>query len=169
MNATDRSLLILVIACLAVGLGGCAVFRNEDDAAKGEAAEAKTPPPVRLQVEAPRPLAQMLETHLDLARLPKLADGEPVPPSEIDRLIAATPTQARALLETEGYFNAEVTAERIPDGEIPTVKVSVEPGPQAQVQDLDARFSKVFGDIHMHLLHEESQVRPRLIRLSPLY
>jgi len=37
------------------------------------------------------------------------------------------------------------------------------------VQDLDARFSKVFGDIHMHLLHEESQVRPRLIRLSPLY
>ena len=137
MNATERLPLVFIVVCLAFWLGGCAVFRNQDDASKGEAAEGKTPPPVRLQVEAPKPLAQLLETHLDLARLPRLADGEPVPPSEIDRLIAATPEQARALLETEGYFNAQVTAERVPDGEIPTVKVIVDPGPQAQVHDLD--------------------------------
>ena len=37
------------------------------------------------------------------------------------------------------------------------------------VQDLDARFSKVFGDIHMNLLHEESQALAKPILLSPLH
>ena len=138
MNPRDHRRLLAILVCLAgFALGGCASLRARDDAAKDADAEDKTPPPVRLEVRAPGDLKKLLETHLDLARLPKLAAGEPVPPGEIDRLIAATPAQARDLLETEGYFNADVSAQRLPDGEIPTVRVTVEPGPQAHVRDLD--------------------------------
>ena len=117
---------------IALGLGGCALLRPGD---KPGSEAAKPPPVVRLEVDAPAPLKALLETHLDLARLPVLAPGEPVPENELARLVQAAPAQARALLETEGWFSGTVVAER-EDGTPPLVRLRVSPGERTRVTDV---------------------------------
>jgi translocation and assembly module TamA len=116
---------------IAAGASGCALLRPDG----AEPAAPPPPPAVRVEVDAPPPLKALLETHLDLARLPVLAPGEPVPEGELARLVAAAPAQARALLETEGHFASEVAAERIA-GDPPVVRLKVAPGPRTQVTDV---------------------------------
>jgi translocation and assembly module TamA len=94
-----------------------------------------SPPVLQLEVVAPKPLADLLEQHLDLARVNQLAGGEPLPSGELDRLVAAAPQQARGLLDTEGYFNAEITVERLA-GTPPHVRVAVQPGPRTLVDSV---------------------------------
>jgi translocation and assembly module TamA len=121
-----------LLCALGLSLGGCAALQETLGPGSTE-----PPSPVRLEVVAPAPLKQLLETHLDLARLPKLAaaGGVAVEAAEVDRLLRAAPEQARELVATEGYFDPDVTAERVP-GEPPTVRVVVVPGPQAQVRSV---------------------------------
>ena len=69
-------------------------------------------PLVALQVDAPDALKPLLEKHLDLARLVALGSDETLSAGEINRLIGAAPAQARELLQTEGYFDAQVTVQR---------------------------------------------------------
>src|SRR3989344_4496050 len=87
----------------------------------------RAPRPVdwQLTVEAPSPLDDLLMENLDLARYQRearqtedvdaSAEGDDPAPSalritrgELRRLLAQVPTQARALLEAEGYFAARV-------------------------------------------------------------
>ena len=119
-------------ACLLVMmvLSGCALSKRDDPPLP-----AKPQPAVRVEVQAPRELERLLETHLDVARLPASTVGPPITDIELARLIAAAPGQARELLETEGYFNAKVAVERLP-GETPAVRIRVEPGPRAHVRDV---------------------------------
>lgn len=86
----------------------------------------------RLEVSGPRRLRELLLRHLDLARFREQAD---ISPAEIGRLLMATPAQARALLETEGFFDARIEVQRIEpaDGEPPLLRVGIEPGAQARV------------------------------------
>jgi translocation and assembly module TamA len=70
------------------------------------------PPLIDLKVDAPVALKPLLEKHLDLARLGLLRSDETPSAGEINRLIAAAPQQARELLQTEGYFDAQVTVQR---------------------------------------------------------
>jgi translocation and assembly module TamA len=91
--------------------------------------------PVRLEVEAPRALDDLLETHLDLARLGVIAPGAALEETELARLVASTPDQARELLKTEGYFSPQVDVERLP-GDPPVVRVRVRPGPRVHVRDV---------------------------------
>ena len=70
------------------------------------------PPPIDLKVDAPDALKPLLEKHLDLARLLDLGSDETPSAGEINRLIGAAPAQARELLQTEGYFDAQVTVQR---------------------------------------------------------
>ena len=62
--------------------------------------------PKRLEIEAPDALQTLLATHLQLAQ----ALAAPTPPTEMEwaRLCRLAPAQARALVETEGYFEAQV-------------------------------------------------------------
>ncbi|MBA3589949.1 autotransporter assembly complex family protein [Methylibium sp.] len=85
-----------------------------------------------LEVRGPDALRKLLVRHLDLARFREQADISDV---EIGRLIAAAPAQAKSLLETEGYFNAQIDARRVEDpaGGAPMVQVQVDPGPQARI------------------------------------
>ena len=138
----------LLAACAAM-LAGCAVlpFGKDDDekpdaasqaAAQNAAqntAESGEPAAYRVDVEAPGPLRTLLLAYLDLARFQNATDADSITRAELDRLIAAAPAQARALLETEGYFNAEVEARRTEaDGEdAPVVRIRVEPGPRTLV------------------------------------
>jgi translocation and assembly module TamA len=131
------AVLRLVAAALVVAvLQGCALLgKNERESAVA----SSTPPPVRttpayaLDVDAPDDLALLLRQHLDLARFREVPEGDAVSLAEIDRLVAAAPAQARALLETEGYFGATVTARRTGDAAQPAVRVNVQPGAPARI------------------------------------
>ncbi len=126
-------------AALLAALGGCAALGIGDaHDAEGAAAPASAAsgagaqPTYRLDVQAPDALKTMLVTYLDLSRFQSATGESGVTPSELDRLVRAAPAQARALLETEGYFNAEVEIER-EAGTPPVVRLKVEPGPRTRV------------------------------------
>ena len=125
---------------LAAALGGCAnlPFLGPKDKA-ADTAEAAAPAAsgaaqYRFEVAAPAPLDALLRNYLDLARFEKAPATEAINAAELDRLAAAAPAQARALLETEGYFNADVAVRRSADATgVPVLRVVVEPGPRALV------------------------------------
>lgn len=146
------SALVLPTALLALLLlSGCASLSQmlgRQDAAPGTAATEAAGPQrqaYRLQVQAPENLAALLSEHLDLARFQRVGEHERLSRSELERLAVDTPAQARSLLETEGFFNAQVQVQRAegPDG-LPLLTVQVEPGPQARIAGLDLGFS---GDL----------------------
>ncbi|QPF75034.1 BamA/TamA family outer membrane protein [Roseateles sp. DAIF2] len=93
-----------------------------------------------LEIEAPETLRALLQEHLDLARFQRVGENEGLSRVELDRLAAGAPAQARTLLETEGYFNAEIKVERS-SGEAERVRLRVTPGPRAQVARLDLGFT----------------------------
>jgi translocation and assembly module TamA len=135
---------LLLMACM---LAGCAALRP----ATAEAA-APPPPQVVVQIDAPEPLQRLLDTHLDLARLVRVASGdanEPISESELRRLENATPAQARALLATEGYMAAQVRTERDSaqgaDAR-PRVRVIVLPGVRSQIASVALQVSGPLGD-----------------------
>ncbi len=106
----------------------------------GDKPDEPPPPPPRedattLVVSAPSPAKELLERNLDLARVAELSKQEPFDEVEWLRLTAAAPPQAKELLQTEGYFNAEVTARR-ELGPPPVVRVQVNPGPRVRVIEL---------------------------------
>ena len=133
-----------------MSLAGCSTIWGDKEAqaeraavsgsgsASGNAAQsaADASPVLQLQVQAPSPLDALLNRHLSLARVNQQARGEKLNDGELERLVDLAPAQARGLLETEGYFNAEVTAELQP-AEPPRVVVRVVPGPRVVVGKLD--------------------------------
>ncbi len=137
-------------AAVLAALGGCAVFGDRKDEPPAAAQDPAAGPVTgtgagageraswRLEVEAPPPLRKLLVDYLDLSRFQAAAGDEGVTPGELSRLVAAAPAQARALLETEGYFGADVSVER-EDGTPPLLRVRVDPGPRTQVADVSVR------------------------------
>lgn len=114
----------------------------------------------QLVVEAPPPLRALLMENLDVARYRHEAmqsqEGSAQPVritrSELRRLLAEVPAQARGLLEAEGYFGARVRIKVDEGGAVPAemlVTVFVEPGPRTTVDrvrfvyegDLDKRIT----------------------------
>jgi len=90
---------------------------------------------VNVEIEAPDPLAALLQRHLDLVRLGGMKRDD-IDDTEWSRLIDATPAQAAGLLETEGYFTPRVTLERSPGrvaGQPDIVRLRVEPGARARI------------------------------------
>ena len=117
------------VACCLVVVAGCAT--------RGDDADKKKPPaPVRLEVDAPRDIKDLLGTHLDLARLNVIAPGASLDATELARLVSSTPAQARELLKTEGYFAPQVEVEKLA-GDPPVVRVLVQPGPRVVVRDVN--------------------------------
>ncbi|MEO6408751.1 MAG: BamA/TamA family outer membrane protein [Burkholderiaceae bacterium] len=143
-------------------LGGCALLPGgrSDDATSRAAEEAPRKEVYRLEVDAPSALRSMLLEYLDLARFQKIPADDALDPSELERLRRAAPAQARELLETEGYFHAEVTVERdgvaapagpssaasaasvaasapavegAAAGPLPVLRMVVEPGPRTRI------------------------------------
>ena len=120
---------------VSLALGGCASlpFFGGD---KEDAAEEREPLVAQydVEVEAPKPLERLLLEYLDVSRFQKAPRSEAGTSSELDRLAAGVPAQAKTLLETEGYFNAEVTIARSdPPGALPLLRIVVVPGPRVEV------------------------------------
>ena len=134
------------LAALAVALlTGCAALpfgsgKTGGDAAAAPADAASAAPShaeYRLDVRAPDPLRALLLNYLDLARFQSAPATEGINEAELERLMRAAPAQARALLETEGYFNAEVGAERAgSEAGQPLLRVTVVAGPRANVHEV---------------------------------
>ncbi|MFO1250577.1 MAG: BamA/TamA family outer membrane protein [Inhella sp.] len=84
--------------------------------------------PKAVDIEAPSALASLLRTHLDLSQA---LQGRS-PPTELEwaRLCRLAPAQARALLETEGYFEAQVQLD------CATGRMHIEPGEPARISEL---------------------------------
>ena len=90
---------------------------------------------VRIEIEAPADLKALLERHLDLVRLGRIARDE-VEDSEWSRLIDAAPAQVRELLLTEGFVAPKVMLRRQPGrsiGQPDVVLLQVDPGPRARI------------------------------------
>ncbi len=90
---------------------------------------------VRIEIEAPGDLKTLLERHLDLVRLGRVARDE-VEDSEWSRLIDAAPAQVRQLLLTEGYVAPKVMLQRQPGrsaGQPDVVLLQVDPGQRARI------------------------------------
>jgi translocation and assembly module TamA len=90
---------------------------------------------VKIEINAPGELKTLLDRHLDLVRLGRLA-REDVDDTEWSRLIDAAPQQVRDLLQTEGYFAPTVSLERAPGrgaGQPDLVRLTVVPGTRARV------------------------------------
>lgn len=146
MTAALRAALVLAAVSL---LAGCANFKplldefNPRPAAEVAQEEEPQGPPeadvYRLEIDAPEPLRSVLERHLDLARFRDARVAGAVTRLELDRLIAAAPAQARALAETEGFFDAQVSVAR-DRADVPLVRVVVEPGPRARITSVDITF-----------------------------
>ena len=121
---------------LAVLLGGCSSLPFFSDKADADASPQREPEVAlyEFEVEAPSPLRKLLLEYLDLARFQKAPKSEAIAGPELDRLAAAAPAQARALLETEGYFDASVKIAQAPASSgLPRLVLTVVPGPRVTV------------------------------------
>jgi translocation and assembly module TamA len=139
----QRPLALLIAIALASLLGACSVLKPKADqeaaAARGEL-PAQGPPRYDIEVEGPRELRALVADNLDLARFRTVPAEQGLTDEELQRLVAAAPEQARALLRTEGYFNAQVQAALEPaaaEGKLPRVVVRLDPGPRTLVDAVD--------------------------------
>ena len=139
-RAPGRWRLPLALALMAL-LSACSLLPTDPSARsadKAAAAGADLPtkaPVIRLEIDAPSNVKPLLERYLDLARLQEFAGADTLDASELVRLVGAAPAQARELLQTEGYFDAEVSVRRDPAD--PThVRLQVSPGPRTRVSAL---------------------------------
>ena len=136
--ATTAALAWLVM------LAGCAnlqtlPFLAPAAPAASAAAAAPEVPAYELDVEAPAPLRKLLLNYLDLARFRSAPSTDNITAAELDRLILAAPAQAQGLLETEGYFNADVSVARVPGvaaSGLPLVRMTVTAGLPARVSSV---------------------------------
>ncbi len=120
-------------------LAACCISPEQAQSQSQSQPQAESPPPLAysLEIVSPSSLISLLRLHLDLARFQTQAQDAAITPEELARLISATPAQARALLETEGYFSAQVEAKILPQSQgPPQVRVLIEPGVQATVTSL---------------------------------
>jgi translocation and assembly module TamA len=133
----------------------------------------RAPPIWQVDIEAPGDLADLLDKYLDLSRFeaqvaaqsvePSLPAGDATPDaqanaqsladrtisrSELRRLVAAAPAQARALLEAEGHFNADVQVSMGPEvpGEPQRITIKVNPGPKARIDKLQMVFEGMLDE-----------------------
>jgi translocation and assembly module TamA len=92
----------------------------------------------RVEIDAPKEMAQTLREGLQLARW---QDDPQMTPEQLRRLADEAVREARETAATEGYFSATVSLE-IREGPGPwVVRLGVVPGPRTQVGDVDIRFS----------------------------
>lgn len=142
-RALAGALLLLATALLS----GCAAVdtlgRSVQTVAQGAINTVKPAAPTRvayeLEIDAPSALSALLMRHLDLARYRSLPEGQALTPTELARLAAAAPAQARGLLETEGYFEPRFEL-RQDEGPVHRLTLKVEPGPRVLVAAVEIRF-----------------------------
>ena len=161
-------LTVGVAVVLLCSLAGCAKLggaKKSDQEGATAAAVDERRARYHLEVQAPRALRELLAQHLDLARFRDAPVREGLTSTELDRLVAQAPEQARALLATQGYFNPLVAVDRLPPDAagLPLVRVAVQPGPRTTVQDLQL---DVRGDLRQRADAGQPDARALIDRLG---
>jgi len=124
-------------ALLLLGLAGCSFFQTKPATPAAPATEQRLVQGYELQIEAPSDLRALLQEHLDLARFQRTPEAERPSAVELDRLRLLAPAQARSLLETEGYFDAQVEARLEARGsQAPRVIIEVKTGAASRVREI---------------------------------
>jgi translocation and assembly module TamA len=126
----------------ALSLGACLMGAT----AHAQVADAAQPPAVApaaeqasIEIEGAGELTALLTRHLDIVRLTIAAKDQNVSDTEWARLIAATPAQTAALLQTEGYFSPVVEVQTL--GAAPMkIRVQVALGPRTLVSEFNLDF-----------------------------
>ncbi len=137
-NAAIRRSTALRIGLAALAAAAALSFAGAACAADAPLAGPAPGNAPRVEIEAPAPIRALLTRYLDLIRLTQMRSDESLDDSEWTRVVAAAPGQARELLKTEGYFEPQVSAQRL-DGSPVRVRLVVEPGPRVHVGTLAAR------------------------------
>ncbi|MDO9003052.1 MAG: BamA/TamA family outer membrane protein [Aquabacterium sp.] len=163
----------LVLTCAAWGLMPSMAWAQDTAASPPEAAAsvaqapraARRPPLVwKLDIEAPGALDDLLSNYLDLARYHEEATAEgdntgiAIRRSELRRLVAAAPDQARSLLEAQGYFAAQIhtsVSDEV-EGQPLLIKLVVEPGPRTRVSRVQMVFE---GNLDTALSKDEAHAK----------
>jgi translocation and assembly module TamA len=138
MSLARGAAALLAALGFVLSLGGCASpggAKPPAAAASSPDAAASAPAPekqgLRIRIEAPDDIKALLERHLDVVRLGRLARDD-VDDTEWARLVDAAPAQVRELMQTEGFFAPVVTLAR--DSESSNiVHLKIEPGQRARV------------------------------------
>ena len=121
---------------LAFALAGCQTLKNEQ--------KPPAKPAFALEVQGPDEVRELLQQHMELQRFREF-DG--LRDMEINRLIGMAPDNIRELVATLGYFSPDIEIERENrNGQIPIVRVKVQPGPLTQVSAVDIRFTGNIAD-----------------------
>ncbi|HET7197995.1 MAG TPA: autotransporter assembly complex family protein [Burkholderiales bacterium] len=92
----------------------------------------------RVAIDAPAPLAALLERGLSLMRW---RDDPDMNAERLRRLVDDSVNEARETAATEGYFAARVSSTIDSSGEPWVVRLKVEPGERARVADVEIRFT----------------------------
>ena len=108
----------------------------------------------RVEIDAPAPLADMLARGLTLMRWRDDADMNP---ERLRRLVDESLREAKEALATEGYFSARVASSIDSSGDPWVVRLAVEPGERARIEEVKIRFSGPIAD--------DAEARPRLARV----
>ncbi len=135
------------------------------EAAASAAAPSADRQGVRVEVAARSDLKALLERHLDLIRVGRLARDD-IAATEWSRLIDAAPNQVRELLQTEGYFNPLVSLERRASaaGEFAdVVRIQVDAGPQAVIERVTV---EVEGELERGATAGDPQARTVLSQIN---
>lgn len=135
-----RAAAALLACALLAGCSSLKLFGNGKEADPAVAA-VPTVRVYQVEIAAPDALRALLQANLELARFQNVPEADRPTSAELARLAGATPAQARALLETEGYFNAQVKVDTTSGGEdsLPRVRVQVDPGPRVRIDTLSVR------------------------------
>lgn len=158
-----RAALVLLL----VALGGCASLSKwlpqPVDARVAERSANPERAVYQLDVVAPNELRRLLLIYLDLSRFQNAPETDSITAAELDRLVLAAPAQARSLLETEGYFSAQVDVDKLPSsGAGLLLQVRVSPGARTLVQSVELM---VEGDLKQSLDAQDSAATLLLGRL----
>ncbi len=92
----------------------------------------------RVQIDAPRALAEPLERGLNLVRRRGDADMDE---ERLKRLVDEAVRESREVAATEGYFSARVDATVDPSAQPWIVHLAVQPGPRTHVRHVEIQFS----------------------------
>lgn len=91
-----------------------------------------------VRIEAPRPLRDLLERHLDLARY---QDRKDITDDQLQYMVETIGEQVTKLTATEGYFVPKATAQLEGPPERRTVRVKVEAGPRTTIDSVALDFT----------------------------
>ena len=86
-----------------------------------------------VRIDAPGPLAKLLEQNLDLVRF---RGNARIDREQLQRMVRAAPAQVKTLVATAGYYSPVISATYDRKSATPTVRVTVQPGEPTVVAEV---------------------------------